>query len=236
VAKANLAAAKAEHNSSELVLGHGPLKDHPQIKAAAIKLKEAWLAVERCQIKSPVAGRIARRTAQVGSQVTAGSPLMIVTPLDDIWVDANFKESQLDVIKPGQKVRILADLYNGKVTHMGVVVGRSAGTGSAFSLLPPENATGNWIKVVQRVPVRVAINPENIAKDPLLLGLSCRVEVLLNEPLTSPPTSPDPGPYDRAEAVEADFTEIEREIAVAIDQNLNLTPSIATKAESPDQS
>jgi membrane fusion protein (multidrug efflux system) len=219
VARANLAAAKAELSASELVLGGGPLENHPQIKGAALKLKEAWLALERCQIKSPVSGRIARRTAQVGSQVTAGSPLMMVTPLDDIWVDANFKESQLDVIKTGQKVRIFADLYNGKVVHEGVIVGRSAGTGSVFSLLPPENATGNWIKVVQRVPVRVAIHKENIAKDPLLLGLSCRVEVLLNEPLSDPPAT---GPLDRAAAVEADFTAIDKEIETSIKANLSL--------------
>jgi membrane fusion protein (multidrug efflux system) len=217
VARANLKAALSELRSTQLLLGSRPLREHPQVRAAASKLKEAWLSLKRCEIRSPATGRVARRTAQVGSLVDAGAPLMIVAPLDAIWVDANFKESQLKNVKPGQQVRVKADLYGGSVAHRGVVAGRSAGTGSAFSLLPPENATGNWIKVVQRVPVRILLDPQGVAEHPLLLGLSCRVEVLLTEPTAPPP------PFkaeSRAEAVEADFAEIDREIEATVAQNL----------------
>jgi membrane fusion protein (multidrug efflux system) len=217
VAKANMAAAEAELRSTLHLLGNKPLKEHPQIRAAATKLKEAWLTLKRCEIRSPATGRVARRTAQVGSQVTAGSPLMLVVPLDGVWVEANFKESQLKSIKIGQPVRVFADVYGGEVEHRGIVAGRSAGTGSVFSLLPPENATGNWIKVVQRVPVRVVLDPEDLAAASLLLGLSCRVEIPLNEPLKPlPPHDENP----RAAAVEADFTEIDREIAATVALNL----------------
>jgi membrane fusion protein (multidrug efflux system) len=221
VAGANLRAAMAELASTRHLLGEGPIKDHPQVLAAAAKLRQAWLALERCQIRSPVAGRVARRTVQVGSQVAIGNPLLLVAPLDNIWVDANFKESQLAVIKVGQQARIKVDLYNGEVIHKGVVVGRSAGTGSVFSLLPPENATGNWIKVVQRVPIRIALDPQNVRDYPLLLGLSCRVDILLTEPTV---TLPPPKPQDPAESVEADFTAIDQEIATIIAANLGRNP------------
>ncbi|MDR1577987.1 MAG: efflux RND transporter periplasmic adaptor subunit [Deltaproteobacteria bacterium] len=217
VAGANLRAAMAELAATRHLLGERPIKEHPQVLAAAVKLKQAWLNLSRCEIRSPVAGRVARRTAQVGSQVSSGTPLMLVAPLDDLWVDANFKENQLGSIKVGQQVRILADLYNGKVVHKGIVVGQSAGTGSAFSLLPPENATGNWIKVAQRVPIRVILDPQNVADFPLLLGLSCRVEVLLTEPTVALPPQES---QNRAESVEADFTAINQEIATIIGANL----------------
>ncbi|MDR1083800.1 MAG: efflux RND transporter periplasmic adaptor subunit [Deltaproteobacteria bacterium] len=221
VAGANLRAAQAQLAAARHLLGEQPVPEHPQVRAAAAKLKEAWLAFERCQIRSPVTGQVARRTVQVGSLVSAGTPLMIVVPLEDIWVDANFKENQLDTIKAGQKAMVIADLYNGKVIHKGVVVGSSAGTGSVFSLLPPENATGNWIKVVQRVPVRIALDPETVAQAPLLLGLSCRVEILLHE---SPAEVPPANAASRsAGALAADFSSIEKEIADTIADNLGRT-------------
>jgi membrane fusion protein (multidrug efflux system) len=224
VAGANLQAALADLAANRHVLGEGPIKDHPQVRAAAVKLKEAWLNWRRCEIRSPANGRVARRSAQVGTQVAAGTPLMIVAPLDDLWVDANFKESQLVSLKIGQQVRVLADIYKGDITHRGVVVGQAAGTGSAFSLLPPENATGNWIKVVQRVPVKIALNPEDLAQAPLLVGLSCQVDILLKEPLASLP--PQSG-VNRAEAVEADFAAIDQEIQATIAANLGKTTRAA---------
>jgi membrane fusion protein (multidrug efflux system) len=219
VGESTLAAAQEELNVTLSLLGSSPLKEHPQIRAAATKLKEAWLALRRHEIYSPASGRVARRTAQIGAQVTAGTPLMIVTPLDDVWVDANFKESQLAAVKVGQQVKVAADLYGGEVVHLGVVAGRAAGTGSVFSLLPPENATGNWIKVVQRVPVRVYLEPEAIKAAPLLLGLSCQVSVLLNEPLKPLPPISD---QNRTWALEEDFTAINQEIERAIAANLGL--------------
>jgi membrane fusion protein (multidrug efflux system) len=220
VAGANLRAALAQLAQTRHLLGEQPVKDHPQVRAAAARLKEAYLARERCEIRSPAAGRVARRTVQAGSQVSGGTALMLVVPLEDVWVDANFKENQLDTIQVGQPVRIKADLYGGRIVHRGVVAGRGAGTGSVFSLLPPENATGNWIKIVQRVPVRIALEPDSLAQAPLLLGLSCRVEVELTKPLAAVPPI---NSKIRTEAGESDLTAADDEIAFIIAGNLGRT-------------
>lgn len=185
VAQANLEAARHELAAKEHLVGGGKIEDQPQVKLAAQKLEEAWLALDRCLIKSPVSGQVARRTVQVGSYIGPSTNLMAIIPLDEVWVEANFKESQLGRIKPGHKAIIHSDMYGGAAEYQGVVLGLSAGTGSVFSLLPPQNATGNWIKVVQRVPVKILLNQEDVKKNPLLLGLSMKVEVKVNE---------DPGP------------------------------------------
>jgi membrane fusion protein (multidrug efflux system) len=124
-----------------------------------------------------VSGYVARRNVQVGQRVAAGAPLMAVVALEDVWVDANFKEGQLIHVRAGQPVTLVADLYGGRVEYHGKVAGFGAGTGAAFALLPPQNATGNWIKVVQRVPVRIALDSKELAAHPLQVGLSMRVEV-----------------------------------------------------------
>ena len=144
---------------------------------AVSHLKSAWLDLQRTKIKAPVDGQIAKRNVQVGQKVATGAPLMAVVPLSNVWVDANFKESQLAKIRIGQPVKITADVYGSKVTYHGKVAGLSAGTGAAFSLLPAQNATGNWIKVVQRVPVRITLDPKELAAHPLRVGLSMDVEV-----------------------------------------------------------
>ncbi|MDR1310189.1 MAG: efflux RND transporter periplasmic adaptor subunit, partial [Deltaproteobacteria bacterium] len=181
VAVANQGAARHELMAKERLLGQGGLREHPQIILAIQRLREAFLDLDRCQVRSPAAGQVARRTVQVGTSVSPSSSLMAVVPLDEVWVEANFKESQLGKIKPGHKATISSDMYGGSVTYGGVVMGLSAGTGSVFSLLPAENATGNWIKVVQRVPVKIMIDPEDLARNPLLLGLSLKVEVNVAE-------------------------------------------------------
>ncbi|RQO69260.1 EmrA/EmrK family multidrug efflux transporter periplasmic adaptor subunit [Aquitalea sp. FJL05] len=171
-AKAALDAAREQAKATEALVGKDVLAKQPNVQRAASKLKEAWLALQRTEVKAPVSGYVARRNVQVGQRVAAGTPLMVVVPLESVWVDANFKEVQLAKIRIGQDVELTADLYGSKVSYHGKVQGLSAGTGSAFSLLPAQNATGNWIKVVQRVPVRIQLDPKELKEHPLRVGLS----------------------------------------------------------------
>jgi membrane fusion protein (multidrug efflux system) len=132
-------------------------------------------------LPAPVSGFVAKRAVQLGQRVGPGAPLMAIVPLDQVWVDANFKEPQLAGMRVGQPVKLTADLYGGKVVYRGKVAGFGAGTGSAFALLPAQNATGNWIKIVQRVPVRIALDAQELAAHPLQIGLSMQVEIDTHE-------------------------------------------------------
>src|SRR5699024_6654001 len=140
---------------------------HPEVTQAIASLRSAWLGLERTRLVAPITGFVANRQVQTGQYVVPGTPLMAVVPLDQLWVEANFKETELDRLRIGQPARVVADFYGTRVTYHGTVEGISAGTGSTFELLPPQNATGNWIKVVQRVPVRIALSPEDLAEHPL---------------------------------------------------------------------
>jgi len=153
------------------------LAQHPSVLAARADYVAAWLALRRNAVVSPVSGYVGKRSVQVGSRVIPGTALMSIVPLEQLWVDANFKESELRNIRVGQPARLEADTYGGKVEYHGKVLGLSPGTGSAFSLLPAQNATGNWIKVVQRVPVRIALDAGELRAHPLRLGLSMDVTV-----------------------------------------------------------
>ena len=173
-------------------------QDHPNVLSAAAKLREAWLALERAQLKAPVDGTVAKRGVQLGQRVAAGAPLMTLVGLSDLWVDANLKESQLQRVQIGQPAELTADVYGKKVVYHGTVSGLGAGTGAAFALLPAQNATGNWIKVVQRVPVRIALNAQEVAQHPLRVGLSIDMTIDIrdqsgktqaNTPRTEPLTS-----------------------------------------------
>ncbi len=157
------------------------VENHPAVLAAAARLREAWLASQRLALPAPVEGYVARRSVQLGQRVAAGTPLMTIVPLEQVWVDANFKEVQLRKLRIGQPVTLTADLYGRQVTYHGKVAGLGVGTGAAFALLPAQNATGNWIKVVQRVPVRVALDPKELAAHPLRVGLSMHAEVDVRE-------------------------------------------------------
>lgn len=157
------------------------LHEHPSVLAAAAQLRQAYINYMRSNIVAPVAGEVAKRSAQVGQQISAGMQLMAIVPLDQIWVDANFKEKQLRDVRVGQAVTLTADIYGSSVVYHGKVQGLSAGTGSAFSLLPAQNATGNWIKVVQRVPVRISLEPKEIKQHPLRIGLSMEATVDLHD-------------------------------------------------------
>src|SRR3546814_859616 len=156
---------------------------------AADQLRKALLANSRTRLPAPVDGLIAQRSVQVGQHVAPGTPLMTIVPLGQLWVEANFKGGQLRHMKPGQNATLTADLYGGDVVYHGKIEGLAAGTGSAFALLPAQNASGNWIKVVQRVPVRIALDPKELAAHPLRVGLSMQVEVELSEPAENNPAT-----------------------------------------------
>ena len=176
-AKAALTVAQRQAESAKAGVQGVDLASHPAVLSAKGDVVQAWLAVRRNAVIAPVSGYVAKRSVQLGSHVTPGTPLMSIVPLDQLWVDANFKESELRNIRIGQAATIETDLYGSKVVYLGKVLGMSAGTGSAFSLLPAQNATGNWIKVVQRVPVRITLDPNELAAHPLRIGLSTTVTV-----------------------------------------------------------
>ena len=175
--RAALAAAREQLRAERALTQGTSVEDHPDVRAAAAKVHEAFLAYARTTIPAPVAGYVAKRSVQLGQRVAAGAALMAVVPLDGVWAEANFKESQLADVRVGQPATVEADLYGGRVEYHGRVSGFGAGTGAAFALLPAQNATGNWIKVVQRVPVRVALDPKELASHPLQVGLSLRVDI-----------------------------------------------------------
>lgn len=157
------------------------VSSHPDVKAAAAQLRQAYLANARTTLLAPVTGYVAKRSVQLGQRVQPGTATMAVIPLDQLWIDANFKETQLGKMRIGQPVEITTDLYGGDVKYSGTIDSLGAGTGSAFALLPAQNATGNWIKIVQRVPVRVHINADELAQHPLRVGLSTTVDVNLHD-------------------------------------------------------
>lgn len=176
IAQAQQVAAKNALVEAESAVSGTTPATNPAVLAAAARLKNAALALAHCHIVAPAAGAVAQRTVQIGQHVAPGTPLMAIVPLDAVWVDANFKEIQLADMRVGQKVTITADIY-GSVDYHGVVAGLGAGSGSTFALLPPQNASGNWIKIVQRVPVRIALDPNEVRAHPLRLGLSVKVTV-----------------------------------------------------------
>jgi membrane fusion protein (multidrug efflux system) len=176
-ARAAVVTARDQLGSNQTLTDGTKLENHPNVQGAAAKVREAYLALHRASLPAPVDGYIAKRTVQLGQRVAAGTPLMSVIALNTLWVDANFKEVQLRNIRIGQPVTLTADVYGKRVEYKGTVAGLGAGTGAAFSLLPAQNATGNWIKVVQRVPVRVALDAKEVAANPLRVGLSMEATV-----------------------------------------------------------
>ena len=176
-AQAALASARQQLAANRARVDGTTVETHPDVLNAAAAVRAAYLAYARTGLPAPVSGFVAQRTVQLGQRVNPGAPLMAIVPLDQVWVDANFKEAQLASMRVGQPVHVRADLYGRGVEYHGRIVGFNAGTGSAFALLPAQNATGNWIKIVQRVPVRIALEPRELAAHPLQIGLSMKVEV-----------------------------------------------------------
>ncbi|GJH11707.1 MULTISPECIES: efflux RND transporter periplasmic adaptor subunit [Caballeronia] len=178
-AQAALDSAEQELASNRSLTANTTIADHPNVLAAAAKVRDSYINFARNTLPAPVTGYVAKRSVQVGQRVSPGNPLMAIVPLNGVWVDANFKEVQLKHMRLGQPVELTADLYGSSVVYHGKVIGFSAGTGSAFSLLPAQNATGNWIKVVQRLPVRIQLDPKELEQHPLRIGLSMNVDVTI---------------------------------------------------------
>jgi len=177
LARAALRQTQEQATAAKALVDHVTLEQNPAVLAAAAAYKDAWRQVQRATVVAPAAGFIAQRSVQLGQRITPGEPLMTIIPLQDVWLEANFKEKQVRNLRIGQPARIVSDLYGGDVVFHGRVIGLSAGTGAAFSLLPPQNASGNWIKVTQRLPVKIALDPQELAAHPLRVGLSTTTEV-----------------------------------------------------------
>jgi membrane fusion protein (multidrug efflux system) len=195
-AQSALVAAQQQYQTSKVLVDDTVVASHPDVQAAAAKFRAAYLDDERTTLVAPVTGYVAMRSVQLGQRVAPGTPLMAVVPLHEVWIDANFKETQLTHMRIGQPVSIESDVYGSKVKYQGKVSSLGIGTGSAFSLLPAQNATGNWIKIVQRIPARVVFtDPKQLDQHPLRIGMSLNVEVSLhdqNGPMLAqqPPTQP----------------------------------------------
>lgn len=191
-AEAGLGAARGQLSRSRALVDDTTLARQPQVQAAAAQLRQAYLNLQRGAIVSPISGYVAKRSVQLGQRVQPGTTLMTVVPLEQVWVDANFKETQLAKMRLGQPVELTSDLYGDDVRYRGKLASIGLGTGSAFALLPAQNASGNWIKIVQRVPVRIELDPKQVVDHPLRLGMSMSVDVSLREqdggmlPNTSP--------------------------------------------------
>lgn len=182
-AQAAMSVAEQQLASSQALVDQTSIASHPDVQAAIAALRDAYVSASRTTVRAPVSGHVSKRNVQIGQRVNAGSAVMSIVPPEQMWVSANFKESQLRNIRAGQAVELVADVYGRSVRYKGRVVGQEAGTGSAFALLPAQNASGNWIKVVQRVPVRIALDQKELAAHPLKLGLSMRVQVDTASPI-----------------------------------------------------
>lgn len=174
---ANLKAAVAAREANAALISDTTLENNPEVVAARARLEQARVDLERTVIKAPLDGVVAKRQVQLGQRVQPGVPLLTVVPLDQVHVDANFKEVQLQQVRVGQPVTLHADLYGSSVTYHGVVEGFSGGSGAAFAAIPAQNATGNWIKVVQRLPVRIKLDPAELQAHPLRVGLTMSAEI-----------------------------------------------------------
>jgi membrane fusion protein (multidrug efflux system) len=215
-----LTAAQNSLAAGIALVGRTGVPDNPEVRAAATQVERAWLNVQRTSVRAPVSGYVARRAVQLGERIAPGTPLMAIVPLERLRVDANFKEVQLDRMRIGQPARVIADLYGGQVEYHGTVEGVGLGTGAAFALLPAQNATGNWIKVVQRVPVRIALDSHELEQHPLRVGLSTRVRVDVRDSAgTQLATAPRRVPVLATQAYDTDLGEIRARIAEIIRDN-----------------
>ena len=181
-ARANLAAANENLEAQRVLIRGQSVENHPETMAARAAMETARLSLDRTTLRAPIDGVVTQLNAQVGQRFEIGQPLMIIAPLQDAYVDANFKEGQLRDVEIGQPVELHSDLYGERVTYHGRVEGIGGGTGSAFAVIPAQNATGNWIRVVQRVPVRISLDPRELAEHPLRVGLSMEARIDVREP------------------------------------------------------
>jgi len=233
-------AAREQLVSNQSLTDNTSIEQHPNVQRAAARVREAWLAVKRADLAAPVDGYIAKRSVQLGQRVQAGAPLMSVIALNQVWVDANFKESQLKNLRIGQPVTLTADMYGNKVEYKGKVDGLGAGTGAAFALLPAQNATGNWIKVVQRLPVRVTLDPKEVAEHPLRVGLSMEARVDVSDTsgktLAGAPRTSTTAPGAALDAGHADAeaeAEVRKIIAANLGRAVKAAPAQANRTGAP---
>lgn len=224
----DVAAAKMAHKQAEAQLeaalaaaGNTVLEEHPLLMQAKSRVREAYYSLRHCSIYAPSTGYVAQRTVNVGQWATPQTPLMAVIPKDYVWVDANFKETQLTYMRIGQPTTVWFDIYGSKVKYKGTVLGIASGSGSVFSLIPPQNATGNWIKIVQRLPVRVSLDPEQLEKYPPRLGISAEVEVdISNQDLPMLALEPSKKPVAKTTVYDIHMDEVNKLIDKIIRDNL----------------
>ncbi|MBW8851968.1 MAG: efflux RND transporter periplasmic adaptor subunit [Xanthomonadales bacterium] len=220
-AEAALSSTRGQLSRNRALVDDTTLAKQPQVLAAAAQLRQAYLNLQRGEIVSPIAGYVARRSVQLGQRVQPGTTLMTVVPLEQVWVEANFKETQLAKMRLGQPVELTSDLYGGDVTYTGKLSSIGLGTGSAFALLPAQNASGNWIKIVQRVPVRIALDPKQLAEHPLRIGMSMSADVSLREAGNGVlPATPSQAPGLRTEAYAKQLADADALIAKIVRENL----------------
>ena len=229
-AEATLSASRGQLSRSRALVDATEIASQPQVEAAASQLRRAYLDRQRTAIVAPVSGHVARREVQLGQRVQPGNTLMTIVPLEQVWIEANFKETQLTKMRIGQPVEVHADLYGSDVRYDGRVASLGMGTGSAFSLLPAQNASGNWIKIVQRVPVRIELDPAQVAAHPLRLGLSMHVDVSIRDqdgPVLAADSARSATPLMSTQAYVDELQAANALIARTIEQNL---PGAATAA------
>ncbi|MEQ9880255.1 multidrug efflux MFS transporter periplasmic adaptor subunit EmrA [Pectobacterium aroidearum] len=219
-AKAALEVARQQYQANQAMILDTPLEKQPAIQQASVEMRDAWLALQRTKIVSPIDGYVSRRSVQIGARISSTSALMAVVPANHLWVDANFKETQLANMRIGQPATVIADIYGDDVVYQGKVVGLDMGTGSAFSLLPAQNATGNWIKVVQRLPVRIELDPQQVAEHPLRIGLSALVNVdTANTEGSALSETSRTTPAYQSDALTLDLTPVNQDISAIIQAN-----------------
>lgn len=218
--KISLNIALQEYKSNQALLRDTNFANQPSIQNAADAVREAWLTLQRTKIKSPVTGYVAQRNVNVGENISVGQSLMAVVPMDQFWINANFKETQLGRVRIGQKASFTTDIYGDSVVYTGYVTGINMGTGSAFSLLPAQNASGNWIKVVQRVPVKIMVDIDQLENHPLRIGLSTNVKInTIGGETSSLPKTQRATPVYSSKTLVLDTADVDREIVEIINTN-----------------
>jgi membrane fusion protein (multidrug efflux system) len=232
-ARANLEQARANLASTRAQIAGTTPETHPRVLQAEANLRTAWLAAARTRVVAPVSGYVVRRSVQLGQQVTPSTEMLAIVPVDSVWVDANFKENQLGSLRIGQRVEVSADMYGSHVHYHGRVLGLNAGTGSALAVLPAQNATGNWIKIVQRLPVRIGLDPHELEQHPLFLGLSTAIEVdVRDQSGAALSKQPSWQPTLNTDAYAAQDAGADAEIRAIVANNLARGPATASSTAS----
>ena len=231
-ARAAMEQAQATLAATRAAISGTTTQDHPRVLQAEASVRNAWLSVARTRVLSPVSGYVVRRVVQLGQQVTPGTEMLAIVPVDSMWIDANFKENQLSGLRIGQPVKVSADMYGSHVEYHGKLLGVTAGTGSALAVLPAQNASGNWIKIVQRLPVRIGLDPKELEQHPLFLGLSTNIDVDVHDQggaaLSKQPAWPSALSTDAYAAQDAGVEDEIRDIV-----SHNLAQPVATAPAAP---